>query len=101
MRLIKGKLNRVTQEKIKLERDARATISLARSLDNHATSDNEFYRRKLAELNDRLQAKNALVAEQQHQLEDMRRQMERSLSQSRLAQLRAEGGSLSNKRVRT
>jgi len=99
MRILKSKLSRVTQEKVKLERDARATMSLARSLDSHANSDTEFYKRKVTELNDRLQTKNALVIEQQRQLEEMRRQMERSLSQSRLAQLRMEG-SIGSKRSR-
>lgn len=98
VRLVKTKLTRVAQEKVKMERDARATISLARSLDSHANSDSDFYKRKVAELNDRLQAKNALVAEQQQQLDEMRRQMERSLSQSRMAQLRSEG--VGGKRLR-
>ena len=47
LRTTKTKLNRVIQEKIKMERDSRAAISLARSLDSHASSDSDFYKRKV------------------------------------------------------
>jgi hypothetical protein len=47
VRTTKTKLNRVIQEKIKMERDSRAAISLARSLDSHASSDCDFYKRKV------------------------------------------------------
>lgn len=46
-RTTKCKLSKVLQEKIKMERDSRAAISLARSLDSHASSDCDFYRRKV------------------------------------------------------
>lgn len=47
--LIKGKLNRLIQDKMKVERDSRAAISLARSLDMRTSSDAEFYKRKVTE----------------------------------------------------
>mmetsp|Transcript_20673 Transcript_20673/g.29179 ORF Transcript_20673/g.29179 Transcript_20673/m.29179 type:complete len:380 (+) Transcript_20673:108-1247(+) len=47
LRLVRAKLGRVAQEKIKLERDSRAAISLAKSLDSHASSDTDFYKRKV------------------------------------------------------
>jgi predicted ribosome quality control (RQC) complex YloA/Tae2 family protein len=47
VRTMKTKLSRVVQEKIKMERDSRAAISLARSLDSHASSDSDFYKRKV------------------------------------------------------
>jgi hypothetical protein len=46
----------------------------------------------VAELTNSLQTQHALVAEQKHQIEEMRRQMERSMSQNRLANIRAESG---------
>lgn len=45
--LIKGKLHRLMQDKMKVERDSRAAISLARSLDMRTSSDAEFYKRKV------------------------------------------------------
>jgi hypothetical protein len=50
LRTTKTKLSRVVQEKIKMERDSRAAISLARSLDSHASSDNDFYKRKVKDV---------------------------------------------------
>ena len=47
LRLVKAKLSRVSQEKVKIERDSRVAISLARSLDNNSSSDADFYRRKV------------------------------------------------------
>jgi hypothetical protein len=90
LRTLKQKHHKLSQEKIKLERDSRAAISLARSLDSHASSDVEFYKRKASELSSHLQTQQALVAEQKHQMDEMRRQMERSMSQNRLSNLRAE-----------
>jgi len=52
LRFLKGKLHRLTQEKLKVERDSRAAISLARSLDMHTSSDAEFYKRKVCYLNE-------------------------------------------------
>jgi hypothetical protein len=48
--LVKGKLHRLMQEKMKVERDSRAAISLARSLDMRTSSDAEFYKRKARKL---------------------------------------------------
>lgn len=48
LRLTKAKLIRVGQEKVKLERDSRAAISLARSLDNNSSADVDFYKRKVS-----------------------------------------------------
>lgn len=47
LRTTKAKFAKVVQEKIKMERDSRAAISLARSLDTHASSDCDFYKRKV------------------------------------------------------
>lgn len=44
--LIRGKLARVSQEKVKLERDARAATSLTRTWENRVSSDSDFYKRK-------------------------------------------------------
>jgi regulator of replication initiation timing len=41
-------------------------------------------------LNDHVTSKNAMIAELQRQLEDYKRQMERSFSQNRLAQIRSD-----------
>lgn len=45
--LVKGKLHRLMQDKMKVERDSRAAISLARSLDMRTSSDAEFFKRKV------------------------------------------------------
>jgi hypothetical protein len=47
LRLIKSKLIRVGQEKVKMERDSRAAISLARSLDSNSSADVDFHKRKV------------------------------------------------------
>lgn len=47
LRTTKAKHSKVVQEKIKMERDSRAAINLARSLDTHASSDCDFYKRKV------------------------------------------------------
>lgn len=83
----KIKVSRVTQEKIKIERDyfasQRATKSLAKSLESHSSGDTEYYKRKVNELNGRIQAMHATVAEKNRQLDEMRRQIERNMSQNR------------------
>lgn len=91
LRDCKNKFARVEQEKIKIERDSRAAISLAKSVGSETSSDVGFYKRKASELQNQLSAQQALVAEQKMQLVDMRRQQERSMSQNRLATMRAEG----------
>lgn len=47
VRLLKMKASRLTQEKIKVERDSRAALSLARSMDIANSSDTDFYKRKV------------------------------------------------------
>ena len=47
LRHVKTKLARVAQEKIKMERDQRAALSLAKSLDSNVSSDIDFYKRKV------------------------------------------------------
>ena len=44
----KQKLARAEQEKIKMERDSRAAISLAKSVDSETSSDVDFYKRKVS-----------------------------------------------------
>ena len=94
LRQTKTKLARVTQEKVKLERDQRATMSLARSLDNQQGNayDVDYYKRKVSELSGHVQSMNAVIAEKNRQLDEMRRQVERNMSQNRLANLRRDMG---------
>jgi predicted RNase H-like nuclease (RuvC/YqgF family) len=80
-RLLKARVARLTQDKIKMEREARASMSLARSLDSHAASDVEYYKRKVADLNDTVQHKNVAIAELKHEIDGYKRQIERSMSQ--------------------
>lgn len=89
LRDVKTKLYRLTQEKIKMERDQRATLSLAKSLENNSSSDSEYYKRKVQELSSHLQSMNALLAEKNRQVDDLRRQLDRQLSQNRLASIYA------------
>jgi outer membrane murein-binding lipoprotein Lpp len=90
LRQVKTKLARVTQEKIKMERDQRATMSLAKSMDSHVSSDVDFYKRKVSELTSHVQGLNAVIAEKNRHIDEMRRQIERSMSQNRLANLRGD-----------
>lgn len=88
VKMLKSRVARLTQEKIKIERESRAALGLARSMDSHVASDVEFYRRKVSDLNDHLHSKNATISELKHQVNSYKREMERSLSQNRLAQIR-------------
>lgn len=47
LRTHKTKLARVEQEKIKMDRDSRAAISLAKSVGSETSSDVDFYKRKV------------------------------------------------------
>jgi len=47
VRMLKSRVARLTQDKIKIERESRAALGLARSMDSHVASDVEFYRRKV------------------------------------------------------
>ena len=89
LRNIKTKLSRITQEKLKMERDQRATMSLAKTLDSHTNSDTEYYKRKVTELSTHVQQLNVILAEKNRQLEDTRRQLDRS---SLSNDLRTPGG---------
>lgn len=86
----KAKLTRVTQEKFKLEREQRVSQQLAQSADQHAATDVEFYKRKVTELTGQVQSLNAVVMEKNHLIEDMQRQIERSLSRQAAAQKRSK-----------
>jgi hypothetical protein len=44
---IKTKLSKTLQEKMQLERDQRATLSLAKSLQGNVNSDVDYYKRKV------------------------------------------------------
>jgi hypothetical protein len=50
-----------------------------------------------SELQNQLSAQHTLVAEQKAQIHEMRRQQERSMSQNRLANIRAEGANKERK----
>ena len=119
VRMLKARVGRLTQDKIKIERESRAALGLARSMDNHVASDVDFYRRKVwifvilfgfyedntiihvvihsfhttlfrqvADLNDHLQSKNNIISDLKGEVESYKRDVERSLSQNRLAQIR-------------
>lgn len=96
---LKAKLTRVTQEKFKLEREQRASQHLARSVDQQSTVDVEFYKRKVTELTGQVQSLNGLVLDKNRIIEDMQRQLERSLSRQAAAAKRrsADNGKNSSK----
>ena len=48
VRMLKTRVGKLTQDKIKIERESRAALGLARSMDSHVASDVEFYRRKVS-----------------------------------------------------
>jgi hypothetical protein len=87
---LKAKCTRVSQEKLKLERDQRAAASLARSLDQHAATDVDYYKRKVTELNGQVQSVHALLIDKSRQMDEMRRQLERSLSRQALSAARRD-----------
>lgn len=86
----KTKLAHATQAKLKMERDQRANASLLKSLDSHSSNaDTEYYKRKVNELTGHIQGLQATIAEKNRQMEEMRRQLERNVSQNRMEGLRA------------
>ena len=91
LRLTKSKLNRVMQEKLSMERDSRAAMSLAKNLDSANSNDMNYYKRKVSELSDRLHSAQDFIAKQTSQITELREQRERMLSQNRLAPIRIEG----------
>jgi len=94
----KTKLSRVTQEKLKLERDQRATMSLAKTLDTHSSSDTEYYKRKVTELATHVQQLNAVIAEKNRQLDDTNRRLDRNISQNRLNDIRFDDKVIGNRK---
>ena len=64
LRLTKSKLGRVMQEKVSMERDSRAAISLARSLDNNNSNDMHYYKRKVGELTEKVQSQKEKIEKQ-------------------------------------
>ena len=91
-RAARTQLQRCLHEKARMERDSRAALSLARTLDAHSGSDAAYYKRQMAGLNEQLHQLQATVAEQNLTIAELRRQRERSMSQNQLSQLRAGGG---------
>ena len=83
LRTTKANLCRITQEKINMERDSRAAIFLARSLDNNNSNDMNYYKRKVGELSDKLQSQQDLVLKQNNTIVELRRQNERSTGEKR------------------
>lgn len=71
LRIEKSKLNRAMQEKMCMERESRQAISLARSLDNSNSSDMNYYRRKVAELSDKLQTAQDSIDKQKKQIAEL------------------------------
>jgi len=96
--LIWGKLARVLQEKVKLERDATTETSMTRSWDNRVSSNSDFYKQKADDLNERLQSQQQVITEQRLQIEKMKEQYEQSISQNQLAKIRAMESSFCKKR---
>ena len=92
-RAARAQLQRCLQDRARMERDSRAALSLARSLDAHSGSDAAYYKRQMAGLSEQLHQLQATVAEQNLTIAELRRQRERSMSQNQLSQLRAGGGS--------
>ena len=72
LRMTKTRLTRVSQEKNSMERDSRAAISLARSLDNNNSNDMNYYKRKVGELSDKLQSSNETITKQNQTIADLR-----------------------------
>ena len=96
----KTKLARVTQEKMKMDRDQRVALSIAKSLDSSAAgADVDYYKRKVSELSGNLQSMYTTLAEKDRQLENLRNQLERNMSQNSLAQWRSGDFESSRKRI--
>jgi hypothetical protein len=116
MQAMKQKMTTQEQQKIKMERDHRASMSLAKSVGQETSTDIDFYKRKVStanvaypsqalisnnllhfsrnyktsELQNQLSTQLALINEQKCQIDELRRSQERSMSQNRLAQFRSE-----------
>lgn len=96
LRQTKAKVFRLAQEKAQMEREQLATtLTLAKTLDRSATEtsnsyDVTFYKRKVEDLTRKVQSLNVRLVEKNRQLDDLRRQLERNMSQERLANLRKQ-----------
>ena len=78
LRLTKLNLGRVTQEKNSMERYNQTAISLSRSLDkNNSNIDTNYYKRKVAELSDKLQSQQDIIFKQNSTISELRGQNER------------------------
>ena len=67
-RVTKSKLSKTMSEKLSLERDSRAALSLARSLDSNNHSDLSYYKRKCSDMSDRDRAQQQEIADLRGQL---------------------------------
>lgn len=83
LRLTKSRLGRIAKEKAGMERDSRAAISLARSLDHNNSNDMHYYKRKVAELGDKLQAQQDLISKQMSTISQLRGQSGATAGQKR------------------
>ena len=83
LRTTKANLGRITQEKISMERDSRAAIFLARSLDNNNSNDMNYYKRKVGELSDKLQSQQDLILKHNNTIVELRGQNELSTGEKR------------------
>ncbi len=83
LRMTKANLSRITHEKIGMERDSRAAIFLARSLDNNNSNDMNYYKRKVGELSDKLQSQQDVVMKLNNTIAELRGQNERSAGEKR------------------
>lgn len=62
-----------------MERDSRAAISLARSLDSTSNADMNYYKRKVGELSDKLQSSQRRVGELMERLNERSPKKKRSV----------------------
>lgn len=117
LRAVKSKLTLARQEKVKIERESRITLAMAKKpeIDTYSSSEFEFYKGKVIRiawqvcflfftiltrqvfgcdvkataLSNHVQSLEAKLAEKSQEIEELRRQIERSLSQNRLAMIRS------------
>jgi hypothetical protein len=79
LRLTKSNLSRVTQEKNSMERYNQTAMSLSRSLDkNNANTDTNYYKRKVAELSEKVQSQQDIIFKQNNTISELRGQNKRS-----------------------
>ena len=93
---LKKERTQLRNDKVRLERERRSAQSL---VDNYAaadtnstnnnSSDVEYYKRKAIELETHLQGMTARLGEKNREIQELRRDRDRNLSQNRLAALKA------------